>query len=394
MANNPIGPLVSSDEMFHHQVAETFASVGTTDRDFTEKVCAMAACIDGGLQLGFGLGKYPNRNVMDAYAGISRGKEQITVRASRELWPDTDHTVIGPIEYEVLEPLRTVRFALRPNDVQPIAFEWIFESVVPCHMEERTHQRNPLQTHVSAELIRYHQTGVAVSGWVEIDGVREQVAAPGSPNGWVSTRDHSWGVRYGVGEEPADLQPNTFLDHVDFAMIWCPISCVRPDGSRYGLFLHPQFAWYSGNLVRKSISGGIEHPDGRFEEFVDIDLDFEYDARTRRLRGGVAHCRMVDGSDRPLTFTVPSDTGFHLGAGLYFGWKGRHHGQWLGQYHLDGERIPDCTDDSVCRDLHQLRDTFVIVDDPVGGGTGYGNCQPMITGEHPRHGLTRATTFV
>ena len=394
MANNPIGPLVPADEMFHHQVAETFASVGTTDRDFTEKVCAMAARTDGGLQLGFGLGKYPNRNVMDAYAGISRGKEQITVRASRELWPDTDRTTIGPIEYEVLEPLRSVRFALQPNDIQPIAFEWIFESIVPCHMEERTHQRNQLHTHVSAELIRYHQTGLAVSGWVEIDGVRETIGSPHDANGWVSTRDHSWGVRYGVGQEPTDLQPNPFLDSVDFSMIWCPISCVRPDGSRYGLFLHPQYAWYSNTLVRKAVIGGVEHPDGRFEEFVDIDLDFEYDPRTRRLRGGVAHCRMLDGSDRPLTFRVPTDTGFHLGVGLYFGFRGHHHGEWRGPYHQDGERIPDCTDESIFRDVHQLRDTFVIVDDPVGGGTGYGNCQPMITGEHPSSGLTRATSFV
>ena len=391
-SSNPIGPLVPADELFHHQVAETFATVGTTDRDFTEKVCAMAAAVDGSVQLGFGLGKYPNRNVMDAYAGISRGTEQITVRASRELWPDTDRTVIGPISYEVLEPLHTVRLALAPNDTQPVAFEWIFESVVPCYMEERTHMRNPLGSHVSAELIRYHQTGIATSGWIEIDGRRTEIGAGGLD--WVSTRDHSWGVRYGVGIEPTDLQPNPYLDHVDFSMIWSPISCVRPDGSRYGLFLHPQYAYFGGNLVRKTIMGGVEHPDGRFEPFVDIDLDFEYDPRTRRLRGGVAHCTMSDGSDRPLTFRVPTDTGFHLGAGLYFGYRGHHHGQWLGAYHEDGERIVDCTADGVFEELHQIRDTFVIVDDPRGGGTGYGNCQPMITGDHPRYGLSRATSFV
>ena len=39
-----------------------------------EKVCAMAAARDGSLQLGFGLGKYTNRNVIDGYAGVSRGK--------------------------------------------------------------------------------------------------------------------------------------------------------------------------------------------------------------------------------------------------------------------------------------------------------------------------------
>ena len=159
---NPIGPLLPADEQFTHQVVDTFATVGTTDPSWTEKVCAMAAARDGSLQLGFGLGKYTNRNVMDAYSGVSRGVEQVTVRASRGLQPEPELTVIGPIRYEVLEPLRAIRFALEPNDCQPIAFDWVFESVVPPHVEERTHTRDHYR--VSAELVRYHQTGVA-SGW-------------------------------------------------------------------------------------------------------------------------------------------------------------------------------------------------------------------------------------
>jgi len=75
----------------------------------------MAAARDGSLQLRFGLGKYVNRNVLDAYAGISRGVEQITVRASRRLSPEPERTIIGPIRYEVDEPLHTVRFVLEPN---------------------------------------------------------------------------------------------------------------------------------------------------------------------------------------------------------------------------------------------------------------------------------------
>src|SRR5689334_23718954 len=106
---NPIGPLLPADEQFTHQVVETFATVGTSDPSWTEKICAMAAAKDGSIQLGFGLGKYTNRNVMDAYAAVSRGVEQTTVRASRRLGPTPELTVIGPIRYEVLEPLQSVR---------------------------------------------------------------------------------------------------------------------------------------------------------------------------------------------------------------------------------------------------------------------------------------------
>src|SRR5690242_684677 len=196
---NPIGPLLPADEQFTHQIVETFATVGSTDPSWTEKVCAMAAARDGSLQLGFGLGKYTNRNVMDAYAGVSRGKEQTTDRASRALLPDPTPTAIGPIRYEVVEPLRSVRFVLEPNDVQPIAFDCLFEGAVPPAFENRTHTCTGLR--LSANLIRYHQIGRA-SGWIEVDDRRTDI----TPETWVSTRDHSWGVRYDVGQPPTDVR--------------------------------------------------------------------------------------------------------------------------------------------------------------------------------------------
>ena len=125
--SNPIGPLTPADESLCHQIVDTFAVVSQSDVGWTEKVCAMAMARDGSVQLGFGLGKYTNRNIIDAYAGTSRGVEQTIVRASRRLSPNPELTVMGPIHYEVVEPLRKVRFVLEPNDIQPIAFDWLFE---------------------------------------------------------------------------------------------------------------------------------------------------------------------------------------------------------------------------------------------------------------------------
>ena len=90
-----LGPLGPLDELLAHQIVDTFATVSQSDRSWTEKICAMAAAGDGSLSLGFGLGKYPNRGVMDAYAGVSRGTEQWTVRASRELGADGDTPAVG-----------------------------------------------------------------------------------------------------------------------------------------------------------------------------------------------------------------------------------------------------------------------------------------------------------
>src|SRR2546421_600900 len=141
---NPIGPLLPADEQFTHQIVETFATVGSTDPSWTEKVCAMAAARDGSLQLGFGLGKYTNRNGMDADSGVA-------------------------------------------------------------------------------------------SGWVDVDGARTEI----TPETWVSTRDHSRGVRYGVGVPVTDMPPSAasaISSGASFEFLWSPILMERPDGSRYAIW--------------------------------------------------------------------------------------------------------------------------------------------------------------
>ncbi len=384
-ASNPIGPLVDADETFCHQVVDSFACVGTSDPAWTEKVCAMAMARDGSLQLGFGIGKYTNRNVMDAYAGISRGREQITVRASRRLAPAPNRTVVGPVRYEVVEPLQKVRFLLEPNDVQPIAFDCLFEGRVPARFEDRTHIRQGYR--VMSELARYHQTGVA-SGWIEVDGVRTEI----TPATWVSTRDHSWGVRYGVGHPLADAEPVGDGIGGNYEFFWSPSYLERSDGSHYALFLNYALVDTKYGSTR-TIMAAVEHPDGRVERIVDLEPDLHYDVVNRRFRGGTVRCRMADGSVRPLSVDVISDTGFHLGAGLYFGFDGHYHGGWRGDLHTDGERIADCTSLESARRLHQIRDTAVRITDPVGGGRGWGNWQPVIVGGHASSGLAAQDSF-
>ena len=97
---------------------------------------------------------------------------------------------------------------------------------------------------------------------------------------------------------------------------------------------------------------------------------------------------------RPITVEAISDTGFHLGAGLYFGFDGHHHGEWRGAAHLDGEHIADCTDPTTARRLHHIRDAVMRVDDPVGGGRGWCNLQTAIVGAWPDVGLDEESSFV
>ena len=371
-----IGPLVNADEFFNHQIVETHASVLQSDPSWAEKVCGMVAARDGSLSIGFGFGKYVNRNVVDAYGGVSRGVEQWTVRASRALDSAVNNIDVGPLRYEVIEPLRQVRVRLDATDQQPIAFDLLLDGLLPCMLEDREDRRTLNGYRHSANQIRYHQTGVA-SGWIELQGQRHQV----TPEDWVMTRDHSWGLRPGVGAPLTDLQ----ADPVDavaprILAIWNPLLFRNPDGSHYGF--HQYYLLYAGDgWQHEKVQGGFEYPDGRREGLRRILPRLQFNPDNQRLLGGEVELTMMDGSQRLLHLQVQGDTGFHLGAGLYHGLDGRFHGQWRGPLLVEGEYCADCSSPAAVARLNQFRDALVKVIDPLTGATGWGNCQTWNHGQ-------------
>lgn len=386
------GTLVATDETFSHQIVETHARVAQADRSWTEKVCAMAAARDGSLQVAFGVGKYANRNVFDGYAGVSRGKEQWTVRASRRSSDEPDRIGAGPIDYEIVEPYERVRFVCAANDTVPIAFEWTFAAVVPPRLERRDRAHARRGTRLDVDVLRYHQIGLA-SGWVEVDGTRTDI----TPETWFTTRDHSWGVRQDVGLPPTDVEgvgrSGELPPGLSFRFSWSPMLLERPGGSLYAIH-HQHRLIRAFGYEEAMVEGGIEHADGRIDTFAALRPELRFDPVNRRVLGGTLHFTMADGTDRPIVVEALGDTGFHLGGGLYFGLDGHHHGEWRGPAHVDGEHVADCTEPATARRFHQIRDAVLRVDDPVGGGRGWCNFQTTITGAWPDEGLDEASSFV
>ncbi len=80
------------------------------------------------------------------------------------------------------------------------------------------------------------------TGGSSIDGERTEFDS----DSWVSTRDHSWGVRHGVGTPDPDTLPADRPSNLAIVVNWSPIVCERPDGSRYALH------WF---LQRQSVPG-------------------------------------------------------------------------------------------------------------------------------------------
>jgi len=142
------------------------------------------------------LGVYQNMNVVDGGVVAIRDGRQHNVRVSRPLRPVYE-TACGPLRIEVLEPLHRIGLTVAPNHAGLGAeLEWVSTS---APQEERHHFARR-SGRVIEDYSRYDQIG-QLSGWIDIDGTRQQV------DSWWSCRDHSWGVRERVGVPEPDTGP-------------------------------------------------------------------------------------------------------------------------------------------------------------------------------------------
>lgn len=375
--------VVPADEYLVHQIPETFATVSQADYSWTEKIWVSVFARDGSAQIDLGIGKYINRNVIDGFAGISRGVEQITVRASTELDLQPERIGVGPIDYEIVEPMKALRCVLRDNDIQPISFDITLTPVMPAYLERKDAQRGSDGFRVASDLRRFHQL-VTVSGWMEIDGERTEI----TDDTWLGYRDRSWGVRMDVGEPAPDVKAPNRMNQ-DFILTWSPMYFQPADGGE-PYEIHHYLQWVDDAV--HYFSGFINHADGTQTPLHGVRDDLKYDPATRRLLGGTMTFDAGWGEERTVEIAPVSDTGFHLGTALYFGFKGHRHGIHLGVDHVDGERYADMTERETVLEAHQLRDCVIRCSE--GDATGYGIFESIVIGNHPRYGLSGDDSFL
>lgn len=379
-----IAALTQADEWFNHQIVNTHAAVGTPDRAWTEKAWFMLARKDGSMQASFGLGKYTNRNVLDGFAGVQIGTRQRTVRASRVLSLRIDELAVGPLNYEVVEPMQAIRLTLAPNTAQPLSFELTFHATMPAFFEKR--DVVIVAGRESSNVIRFHQAGT-VSGWIEIDGERHQVV----PEEWYGFRDRSWGIREHVGQEPDDLVPGSLgvsggKRTGGYHFNWLVSQIDRPDGTSYDLAYY--FRDTGGEGPPEFFSGYINESDGRQIPILHLYPEIDYRAQDRgALRGRVTAILAGKGaSTQERVFEIEAlnpEMGFRLLPGMYGEWKGQKHGSFKGEDFLDGECIDEVNAPEKTSENYrwQIRDRPVRIRE--GENAGYGDMESIILGDYP-----------
>lgn len=200
--------LTKGDDFPIHQTTEPIAYSGT-DRNFYDRYFFNGYGYEGEDFFALAFGVYPHLNIADASFCVVRDGVEVALHASRWLEMERMDLSVGPIAIEVLEPLKSLKLMVNAPG-HGLRAEIVFEGRAFPVEEPRFIRRHGPRAFM--DYTRMTQNG-RYSGWIELDGRRRSV------DGFVGTRDRSWGVRpIGV----ADAQPVVPAAPMQFYWLWSP----------------------------------------------------------------------------------------------------------------------------------------------------------------------------
>lgn len=348
--------LTQQDDFLGHQLPTTFDHVMSSDPSWMERLWYTGhPKPNGEMIFDMGLGWHPNRNVMDAFAGVTLGGVQYNFRASRRLRPNPLTMAIGPLRIEILEGLRRHRLVLEANE-SGLAFDLEFVATMNPHEEEPHFRRR--NGRVTEHMARAQQLG-AYRGWIEVAGARHEV----TQGSWLGQRDHSWGIRAEMRTDESN-PPLTF--YPPFFYCWTTAQFANRGLHLFFKERAPGDKIYiSGEEVSAIGARGKES-----RRLVDISHDVVWakDPLGQTLRGAEFEARFSDGTARKLTIrALPAR--FFLKAGLYGGLNGWSQGDDKGKLYVEHD-VWNLSDPATRQIARTLSDHVIEVTD--NGEVGYG----------------------
>lgn len=316
--------LTHQDDLLGHQTSATFDQPSSSDLRWTERYWYSGHRVPGGdVIFDIGLGHYANRNVMDAFAGVTVGRTQHNFRASRRLHGAGQNPLdprVGPLRFEIVEGMRTHRVVLERND-SGIAFDLRFSATTDGAQELPSFRRR--LSRVEEDLTRMSQFA-RWEGWLEVAGERYDI----EPTTWWGQRDHSWGVR---SEMKTDFACPPMQTHADFFWMWCMYQFED-----FGICLFTKERSKGSNLYLS----GTESPrlgSGRKARHIVAfahDIEWADDPLGQSIASGELRFTFEGGATRTVAIEM-MPARYYLKGGLYGGFGGWNHGDDRGVYHAE-----------------------------------------------------------
>jgi hypothetical protein len=348
--------LTPQDDLIGHQTTSTFDHVATSDPSWMERLWYTGHPLpQGDVIFDIGLGYYPNRNVIDVFAGIETGGVQRNFRASRHARPNPLDTRAGPFSIQVLEGLRRHRLQLTAND-SGLSFDLEFIASMNAH-EEMPHFRRR-QGRVTEDMMRAQQLG-RYRGWLEFAGQRHRI----EPESWWGQRDHSWGIR---GEMRTDELHPPLTFYPPFLFMW--ITAQFKDRGLQ-LFLKErapgEIIYVDGEEVGPV---GTRSQHNRKLVALPHEIVWADDPHGQTLQSATLKPVFSDGSTRSIELrALPAR--YYLKGGLYGGLNGWFHGDDKGKLFTAHEQW-NLRDPAIRKLVRTLSDHVIEVRD--GDEVGWG----------------------
>ena len=300
------------DDLPFHQAPTPFNVVATSDVHFNDGYWFATYAPDDWYVV-VGLRLHPNTNVTNGFAGLMRSGEQRVVRCSRALRPRYSDLGVGPLRVDVVRPLECVRLSLEDTPVG-VSFELELEARGPAFLEAPYQHRK--YGHLIHDVVRYTQVCRA-SGVVRCDGDEVRVGS------WHAMRDHSWGVRAGMGPRTPTKGTDLHESEVDRRRfrLWVPFEVEDHTG-----FFNTHEDEHGDPL---DVEGELVFRDGSTAKVAEVRHDLDYHPGTKSVRGGSFSLRDATGTWRDYRIEPTGTAADVQGFGYYGGW---HDGGSAGVY--------------------------------------------------------------
>ena len=364
--------LTKGDDYPIHQTSEPIAYSGT-DRNFYDRYFFNGYGVEGGDFFAMAFGVYPHLNIADASFCVIRNGVQTNLHASRWLNMERMDLTVGPIGIDIVEPLKRLRLRIDAPE-QGLKADILFVGRAFPIEEPRFIRRHGPR--ISMDLTRLTQNG-RYTGWIELDGRRQSV------DGFIGTRDRSWGVRPIGARDPQELIPPAPFQ---FHWIWSPTNFET--GS---FFFHRNDDAAGEPWNRRAIWAADGATADDFLEGADCSVAIEWKPRARHAARAV-----VSVNDPRLQRTVvyePEYEFFMLGLG--YGHPKWTHGMAHGELTVEREDLKLADVD--VRQMHHLHVQAVckvtLTDAAGNRQVGRGVLEQLVIGPHAPSGFKDVMDF-